>query len=166
MKKISILLLLALALLGCQMYNTKNTIIENKSDYDAIISVKNFKENEKKILSSSITVNAKKSLSLPLYNDGDISLMSISRNYINKVTDTHYQILNMSPVIFTVYNKTNENNIILRDMNTLFDTQILTKAKDVQIQVYNPEKVNPIAFDSKGIVLQVKTRGRSMVVTY
>lgn len=166
MKKISILLLLALALLGCQMYNTKNTIIENKSDYDAIISVKNFKENEKKILSSSITVNAKKSLSLPLYNDGDISLMSISRNYINKVTDTHYQILNMSPVIFTVYNKTNENNIILRDMNTLFDTQILTKDKDVQIQVYNPEKVNPIAFDSKGIVLQVKTRGRSMVVTY
>ena len=166
MKKISVLLLLALVLLGCQMYNTKNAIIENKSDYDAIISVKNFKENEKKILSSSITVNAKKSLSLPLYNDGDISLMSISRNYINKVTDTHYQILNMSPVIFTVYNKTNENNIILRDMNALFDTQILTKDKDVQIQVYNPEKVNPIAFDSKGIVLQVKTRGRSMVVTY
>ena len=166
MKKISILLLLVLALLGCQMYNTKNTIIENKSDYDAIISVKNFKENEKKILSSSITVNAKKSLSLPLYNDGDISLMSISRNYINKVTDTHYQILNMSPVIFTVYNKTNENNIILRDMNALFDTQILTKDKDVQIQVYNPEKLNPIAFDSKGIVLQVKTLRRSMVVTY
>ena len=42
MRKISVLLLLVLALLGCQMYNTKNAIIENKSDYDAIISVKNF----------------------------------------------------------------------------------------------------------------------------
>lgn len=166
MKKISVLLLLALVLLGCQMYNTKNAIIENKSDYDAIISVKNFKENEKKILSSSITVNAKKSLSLPLYNDGDISLMSISRNYINKVTDTHYQILNMSPVIFTVYNKTDEDRVILSDTNALFDSQILAKGAEIQINVFNSENIKPVAINHKGLVLQVKIQARTMVVTY
>ena len=166
MKKISVLLLLALVLLGCQMYNTKNAIIENKSDYDAIISVKNFKENEKKILSSSITVNAKKSLSLPLYNDGDISLMSISRNYINKVTDTHYQILNMSPVIFTVYNKIDEDRVILSDTNALFDSQILAKGAEIQINVFNSENIKPVAINHKGLVLQVKIQARTMVVTY
>lgn len=166
MRKISVLLLLVLALLGCQMYNTKNAIIENKSDYDAIISVKNFKENEKKILSSSITVNAKKSLSLPLYNDGDISLMSISRNYINKVTDTHYQILNMSPVIFTVYNKTDEDRVILSDTNALFDSQILAKGAEIQINVFNSENIKPVAINHKGLVLQVKIQARTMVVTY
>ena len=165
MRKISVLLLLVLALLGCQMYNTKNAIIENKSDYDAIISVKNFKENEKKILSSSITVNAKKSLSLPLYNDGDISLMSISRNYINKVTDTHYQILNMSPVIFTVYNN-DEDRVILSDTNALFDSQILAKGAEIQINVFNSENIKPVAINHKGLVLQVKIQARTMVVTY
>lgn len=166
MKKIAVLLLLVLALMGCQMYKTKDTIIENKSDYAATVDAKNFKENEKQILSYKFTVDAGKSLLLPMYDNGAVSLVSIGRNYLNKITDTRYEILNVPSVSFTVYNKTNEDNIVLSDANALFDTQTLAKDTALQIQVYNPEKIRPIALNSKGFVLQTKIQGRSMVVAY
>ena len=166
MKKIAVLLLLVLALAGCQMYKTKDTIIENKSDYAATVDAKNFKEHEKQILSYKFTVDAGKSLLLPMYDNGDISLVSIGRNYLNKVSNTQYEILNAESVAFTVYNKTNEGNIVLSDANTLFDTQILAKDAELQIQVYNPTNIKPIAINNKGILLQVKTQNSSIIVSY
>ena len=166
MKKVAVLLLLVLALAGCQMYKTKDTIIENKSDYAATVDAKNFKENEKQILSYKFTVDAGKSLLLPMYDNGDVSLVSIGRNYLNKVSNTRYEILNGQSVIFTVYNKTNESGIVLRDVNALFDTQTLAKDAEIQIQVYNPLNIQPIAINSKGVMLQVKTQARSIIVLY
>lgn len=166
MKKIAVLLLLVLALAGCQMYKTQDTVIENKSDYAAIVDVKNFKENEKQILSYKFTVDAGKSLLLPMYDNGDVSLVSIGRNYLNKVSNTRYEILNGQSVIFTVYNKTNESDIVLRDVNALFDTQTLAKDAEIQIQVYNPLNIQPIAINSKGVMLQVKVQARSIIVLY
>ena len=166
MKKIAVLLLLVLALAGCQMYKTQDTVIENKSDYAAIIDVKNFKENEKQILSYKFTVDAGKSLLLPMYDNGDVSLVSIGRNYLNKVSNTRYEILNGQSVIFTVYNKTNESDIVLRDVNALFNTQTLAKDAEIQIQVYNHLNIQPIAINSKGVMLQVKVQARSIIVLY
>ena len=166
MKKIAVLLLLVLALAGCQMYKTQDTVIENKSDYAAIVDVKNFKENEKQILSYKFTVDAGKSLLLPMYDNGDVSLVSIGRNYLNKVSNTRYEILNGQSFIFTVYNKTNESDIALRDVNALFDTQTLAKDAEIQIQVYNPLNIQPIAINSKGVMLQVKVQARSIIVLY
>ena len=166
MKKITILLLLVLALTGCQMYKTQDTVIENKSDYAAIIDVKNFKENEKQILSYKFTVDAGKSLLLPMYDNSDVSLVSIGRNYLNKVSNTRYEILNGQSVIFTVYNKTNESDIVLRDVNALFNTQTLAKDAEIQIQVYNHLNIQPIAINSKGVMLQVKVYARSIIVLY
>ena len=166
MKKVAVLLLLVLALAGCQMYKTKDTIIENKSDYAATVDAKNFKENEKQILSYKFTVDAGKSLLLPMYDNGDVSLVSIGRNYLNKVSNTRYEILNGQSVIFTVYNKTNESGIVLRDVNALFDTQTLAKDAEIQIQVYNPLNIQPIAINSKGVMLQVKVQARSIIVLY
>lgn len=166
MKKIAVLLLLVLALAGCQMYKTQDTVIENKSDYAAIVDVKNFKENEKQILSYKFTVDAGKSLLLPMHDNGDVSLVSIGRNYLNKVSNTRYEILNGQSVIFTVYNKTNESDIVLRDVNALFDTQTLAKDAEIQIQVYNPLNIQPIAINSKGVMLQVKAQARSIIVLY
>ena len=164
MKKIAFLLLLVLALTGCQMYKTQDTVIENKSDYAAIIDVKNFKENEKQILSYKFTVDAGKSLLL--YDNSDVSLVSIGRNYLNKVSNTRYEILNGQSVIFTVYNKTNESDIVLRDVNALFNTQTLAKDAEIQIQVYNHLNIQPIAINSKGVMLQVKVQARSIIVLY
>lgn len=166
MKKTAVLLLMVLALAGCQMYKTQDTIIENKSDYAAIVDAKNFKENEKQILSYKFTVDTGKSLLLPMYDNGDVSLVSISRNYLNKVSNTHYEILNAKSVSFTVYNKTNEKDIVLRDVNALFDTQTLAKDAEIQIQVYNPLNIQPIAINSKGIMLQAKAQARSIIVLY
>ena len=166
MKKIVILLLLVLALTGCQMYKTQDTVIENKSDYAAIVDVKNFKENEKQILSYKFTVDAGKSLLLPMYDNSDVSLVSIGRNYWNKVSNTRYEILNGQSVIFTVYNKTNESDIVLRDVNALFNTQTLAKDAEIQIQVYNHLNIQPIAINSKGVMLQVKVQARSIIVLY
>lgn len=166
MKKIVVLLLLVLALTGCQMYKTQDTVIENKSDYAAIIDVKNFKENEKQILSYKFTVDAGKSLLLPMYDNSDVSLVSIGRNYLNKVSNTRYEILNGQSVIFTVYNKTNESDIVLRDVNALFNTQTLAKDAEIQIQVYNHLNIQPIAINSKGVMLQVKVQARSIIVLY
>lgn len=166
MKKIAVLLLLVLVLAGCQMYKTKDTIIENKSAYTATVDAKNFKEDEKQILSYKFTVDPGKSLLLPMYDNGAVSLVSIGRNYLNKVSNTRYEILNAQSVAFTIYNKTNEGNIVLSDANTLFDTQILAKDAELQIQVYNTEKIRPIAINSKGFMLQTKIQERSMIVTY
>lgn len=166
MKKVLVLLLLVLATAGCQMYKTKDTIIENKSAYAATVDAKNFKENEKQILSYKFTVDAGKSLLLPMYDNGDVSFVSIGRNYLNKVSNTHYEILNAQSVSFTVYNKTNEGNIVLKDVNALFDDQTLTKDAEIQIQVYNPLNIQPIAISNKGVMLQVKTQGRSIIVLY
>lgn len=166
MKKIVVLLLVVLAVAACQMYKTSDTIIANKSNYKATVGIKNFKENEKKILNSSTTINASKSVVLPMYNDGDISLVSIGRNYLHKVTDTRYEILNAPSVAFTVYNKTDEDRVILSDTNALFDSQILAKGAEIQINVFNSENIKPVAISSKGLVLQVKIQGRTMVITY
>lgn len=166
MRKISVLLLLVLALAGCAIFRITDVVIANNSDHIAFVSIWDFKKDGDHQGLESIEMQPHTSTSYKLYDNGRVELKRPNRNFLKKHSNKSYEILNMSPVIFTVYNKTNENNVILRDMNTLFDTQILTKDKDVQIQVYNPEKLNPMAFDSKGIVLQVKTRGRSMVVTY
>ena len=164
MKKIVFLLLLVLALAGCQMYRTKDTVIENKSDYTATIHAKNFKENEKKILMYGFRINAGNSLVLPMYNHGGISL-GIGRNYLNKITDTHYEILNAQPVDFTVYNKTDEF-VVLLDQYSLFDIQVLLKKQDIKIQIYNPLNIQPRAFYGDSLSLKVNIRKDSLIITY
>ena len=164
MKKIAVLLLLVLALAGCQMYKTKDTIIENKSDYAATVDAKNFKEHEKQILSYKFTVDAGKSLLLPMYDNGDVSLVSIGRNYLNKVTDTRYEILNTHPVSFIVYNTINKK-VRLSDMHGLFDTQTINEEQTIPIQIFNPEKIQPIAV-SDGVVLKVDVQNQKIIIKY
>ena len=170
MKKIAVLLLLVLALAGCQMYKTKNTIIENKSGYAATVDAKNFKEDEKQILSYKFTVDSGKSLLLPMYDNGDVSLVSIGRNYLNKVTDTHYEILNADSAKFTIYNKT-DFPVIVKDLNNLFDTQaIAANTNQSNIDVYNIERIQPTAITNDGTNLILKVSfsvyGKSILVSY
>ncbi|MGP1443861.1 hypothetical protein [Treponema sp.] len=164
MKKIAVLLLLVLALAGCQMYKTKDTIIENKSDYVATVDAKNFKENDKQILSYKFTVSAGKSLLLPMYTNGDVSIVSIGRNYLKKVTDTHYEILNAQPVSFIVYNTINKK-VRLSDMHNLFDTQTINEEQTIHMQIFNPEKIQPIAV-SGGVVLKADVQNQKIIIKY
>ena len=167
MKKIAVLLLLVIMIAGCQMYKTKDTIIENKSSYAATVDAKNFKENEKQILSYKFTVDAGKSLVLPMYNNGDISLVSIGRYYLNKVSDTRYEILDAQSVSFAVYNKTNEDNVILSDSNALFDTQILTHNAEIHIDVFNSTNIRPIAIvKTTKIILQTEIQHNKIIIKY
>lgn len=166
MKKITVLLLLVVALAGCQMYKTKDTIIENKSNYTATVDAKNFKENDKQILSYKFTVGAGKSLLLPMYTNGDVSIVSIGRNYLKKVTDTHYEILNATPVIFTIYNTVNKK-VTLSEVHGLFDTQILDENQTATMQVFNPDKMKPLSVSiSDGIVLRADIQHDKIIIKY
>ena len=166
MKKIAVLLLLVLALAGCQMYKTKDTIIENKSNYAATVDAKNFKENEKQILSYKFTVDAGKSLLLPMYDKGDVSLVSIGRNYLNKVSNTQYEILNALPVSFTIYN-TIDKKVILSDMHSLFDTQTLNGKQTTSIQIFNPQKIQLLAVSiPDSIILKVDIQDKKIIIKY
>ena len=145
MKKIIALVLVILTIAGCQMYKTKDVASENKSNYAAIIEVKNFKDNDKKILSSAITIPAHKSFLLPLYNDGEISL-NAGRNTLKQISDNHYAIWDALPVNFTFHNGTNEA-ISVKDSHNLFDDiASITPSGDTSALVYNPEKLQIYAW--------------------
>ena len=167
MKKIAVLLLLVLALAECQMYKTKDTIIENKSDYAATVDAKNFKENEKQILSYKFTVDAGKSLLLPMYANGDVSLVSIGRNYLNKLTDTRYEILNAQPVSFIVYNTTNKK-AALSEMYNLFDIQTLNPNETKSnVQIFNPQKIQITAVSiPDSIILKADVQNQKIIIKY
>ena len=166
MKKITILLLLVLALAGCQMYKTKDTIIENKSDYAATVDAKNFKEDEKQISSYKFTVDAGKSLSLPMYDNGDVSLVSIGRNYLNKVSNTQYEILNAQSVTFTIYN-TIDKKIRVSDIHNLFDAKTLNEGQTSSAQIFNPQKIQPLAVSiPDNIILKVDIQGKKIIIKY
>ena len=166
MKKITILLLLVLALAGCQMYKTKDTIIENKSDYAATVDARNFKEDEKQILSYKFTVDSGKSLLLPMYDNGDVSLVSIGRNYLNKVSNTQYEILNAQSVTFTIYN-TIDKKIRVSDIHNLFDAQTLNEGQTSSAQIFNPQKIQPLAVSiPDNIILKVDIQGKKIIIKY
>lgn len=166
MKKIVVLLLLVLAMAGCQMYKTKDTIIENKSKYAATVDARNFKEDEKQILSYKFTVDSGKSLLLPMYDNGDVSLVSIGRNYLNKVTDTHYEILNALPVSFTIYN-TIDKKVILSDIHSLFDAQTLNGKQTTSVQIFNPQKIQLLAVSvPDSIILKVDIQDKKIIIKH
>ena len=165
-KKIAVLLLLVLALAGCQMYKTKDTIIENKSDYAATVDARNFKEDEKQILSYKFTVDSGKSLLLPMYDNGDVSLVSIGRNYLNKVSNTQYEILNAQSVTFTIYN-TIDKKIRVSDIHNLFDAQTLNEGQTSSAQIFNPQKIQPLAVSiPDNIILKVDIQGKKIIIKY
>ena len=168
MKKIIALVLVILTIAGCQMYKTKDVAIENKSNYAAIIEVKNFKENDKKILSSAITIPAHKSFLLPLYNDGEISL-NAGRNTLKQISDNHYEILDVSSVNFTIYNRTNEA-ISVKDSHNLFDDiASIMPSGNTSALVYNPEKLQIYAWvTGTAIPLKVLTDigAKKIIITY
>ena len=168
MKKIIALVLVILTIAGCQMYKTKDVAIENKSNYAAIIEVKNFKENDKKILSSAITIPAHKSFLLPLYNDGENSL-NAGRNTLKQISDNHYEILDVSSVNFTIYNRTNEA-ISVKDSHNLFDgIASIPALGNTSALVYNPEKLQIYAWvTGTAIPLKVLTDigAKKIIITY
>ena len=168
MKKIIALVLVILTIAGCQMYKTKDVAIENKSNYAAIIEVKNFKENDKKILSSAITIPAHKSILLPIYHDGNISL-NTGRNTLKQISDNHYEILDVSSVNFTIYNRTNEA-ISVKDSHNLFDgIASIPALGNTSALVYNPEKLQIYAWvTGTAIPLKVLTDigAKKIIITY
>lgn len=167
MKKIAVLLLLVIGLAGCEMYKTKDVLIDNKSNQAATLYIKNFKEDDKKIRGTSVTVNAGKAISLPFYNDGEISLQSVGRNYLNKISNIHYSILDLQPTIFTVYNTT-DKTVKLLDRHNLLDEQTLSpnETKD-NVQIFNPEKIQLFAIlASEKINLRVSVQEKKIIIAY
>ena len=171
MKKIVLLILVCCCLIvGCEMYKTRDVFIENKSDTNVTLEVKNFKEGTAKILRTLMPLDAGKTLSLPMYNDGDISLLGVSRNYLNKTSSNYYEVLKMNSVKFTIYNKT-DFSIAVKDLNNLFDLQTIAANTDKpNIDIYNAEKIQPIAITSDGTNLVLKVlvsvSGKTIVVSY
>lgn len=165
MKKITVLLLLILTIAGCQMYQTKEVAVDNNSDHIAIIRVENFKEGDKKILSSTITIPAHKSILLPMYHDGNITLKA-GRNQLKTISNTRYEILNAGSVQFTIYNKT-DFPVVVSDLNNLFDTQNIGANTNIpNVNVYNMERIQPRAITNNGAILKVHVYERNIIVSY
>jgi|GEM_PF-950887 len=154
MKKIYFLLVIVFMFGGCQMYKTTDVVIENKSNETAVVNVKNFKEGTKQILNRNITMPVGSKTVLPFYDNGTVSLESIGRNFLQKQSDTKYEILNSSPVPFTVYNMTSKNAEIFDKNNLFANTMIMANSEQI-IQVYNPQKIQPKATNTDGM-LEVK----------
>lgn len=167
MKKIVGLLLLVLVLAGCEMYKTKDVLIDNKSNEPATLAIKNIKEGDKKLLGTSITVNSGEAISLPFYSDGEVSLQSVGRNFLKKISDTHYRILDLQPITFTIYNTT-DKKVKLLEVYNLFDIQTLNPNETKNnVQVFNPEKIQPLAVsDPEKIKLRASVQEKKIIIAY
>ena len=104
------------------MYKTTDVVVMNNSSESAIVSIKNFKDGDKQVLNRNFTISAGGQIVLPFYDNGNVNLESIGRNYLKKVTDTNYEILNADNTKFTFYNNTTFP-VIVKDLNNLFDLQ-------------------------------------------
>ena len=169
MKKIVLITLTVLILSCCQMYKTTDVVVMNNSSESAIVSIKNFKDGDKQVLNRNFTISAGGQIVLPFYDNGNVNLESIGRNYLKKVTDTNYEILNADNTKFTFYNNTTFP-VIVKDLNNLFDMQtIAVSSNKPNIDVYNANKIQPLATTSDGTNLVLKTTvsisGRVIVVS-
>lgn len=151
---------------GCEMYKTHKVVIKNTSMQTATLRVKNYKEGDKKILESFITIEQGKTTSLYAYNDCEIKLESTGRNYLTG-SGSLYQILNSKEIIFNVKNVTSEK-VNLSDANNLFDPcEINADETKKDLKVFNPEKLQPVAItDTEKIKLRTSIQTTTIIIAY
>lgn len=164
MRKIVVILTFVLILTSCQ-YKIHEVVIVNKSNFDTYICAKNYQEGSKKILESNILIKAGEAVTIPFMEDGQVNIKTINRACLQKNDDLHYEILNAPTKEITVYNKT-PDNIILTEVNNLFDTLTIMANSEEKINVYNYQKINVMAISENGFVAKTQIMSGGILISY
>ena len=164
MKKISVLLLLVLALAGCAIFRTTDVVITNNSDHIAFVSIWNLKKDGDHKGLESIEMQPHTSTSYKLYDNGRMELKRPNRNFLKKHSAKSYEILNSPKKVVKVFNKTGEK-ITLSEANNLFDkiTMLPNDVKDIDVFTLND--FYPYAISEQGIILKTSFQS-GLVITF
>ena len=164
MKKIAVLLLLVLTIVGCAIFRTREVIIANNSDHTAFVRIKDFKKDGSHQGIERIELPSHTSTSYKLYDNGNIELARPNRNFLKKHSNKSYEILNSPRKTVRVFNKTGEK-ITLSEANNLFDkiTMLPNEVKDIDVFTLND--FYPYAISEQGIVLKTSLQG-GLVITF
>ncbi|QEJ95320.1 hypothetical protein FUT79_08970 [Treponema phagedenis] len=170
MKKMVLILgavICVLGLFGCQTNKTADVIIKNNSSYDAVVALRNFKEDSKKIVGDVIFPLKKgESIVVTMYDDKHIKLASINRHSLKKISQNEYQILDSVAMLFKVYNKTNED-VVLFDQNNLIDKLTIARDEEKEISVFNSAQLQLKAMTANdNIILKPELQERSIIIHY
>lgn len=164
MKKIVFIIFAIFLFTSCDQFIAKNIVIENKSTEKAIVNVKTFTGQGKENSNQDCEVFAGKKITLSLYDNIVVDLKSVGKNYLEKISNTRYEILNAHPVPFTVYNMTSKP-IQVSDRNNLFDLTNISSGGNSTINVFNPSKIQVIATTvPEGILLQVQVQDDKLII--
>ena len=169
MKKI-VLIILALGILSsCAIFRTADVTISNNSDYNAYVSVTEFRRNGDLAGSSGgsdyVELLPHTSTSYKLYDKGSVELTKPNRNFLKKSSNKLYEVLNAPKKLVKVFNKTGEK-ITLSEANNLFDTIEITANEVKNIDVFTLNDFLPSAINEQGIVLKISFQGDILIITF
>lgn len=118
MKKIVLVLVFLLSLFGCSAYKTKPFVIDNDSDWNIVVSIKNCYETGKKRKHLNYMIPKRSSYTLNLYINGECELISVNGAKIIKKNNSELILKNDTPKKIRVINST-DNNILLSNTPSL-----------------------------------------------
>lgn len=117
MKKIVFVLVFLLSLFGCSVYKTTPFIIDNDSDWNIVVSVKNCYETGKKRKHLNYMIPKRSSYTLSLYSNGSCDLISVNGAKIIKDTSSELILKNDTPKKIKVINLTGQNVNLVNEPN-------------------------------------------------
>lgn len=169
MKKIVLLGLILCFFSGCAIFRTTEVTISNNSDYNAYVSVTEFRRNGDLAGSSGgsdyVELLPHTSTSYKLYDKGSVELTKPNRNFLKKSSNKLYEVLNAPKKLVKVFNKTGEK-ITLSEANNLFDTIEITANEVKNIDVFTLNDFLPSAINEQGIVLKISFQGDILIITF
>lgn len=170
MKKIVLLGLILCFFSGCAIFRTTDVTISNNSDYNAYVSVTEFRRNGDLAGSSGgsdyIELLPHTSTSYKLYDKGSVELTKPNRNFLKKSSNKLYEVLNAPKKLVKVFNKTGEK-ITLSEANNLFDTIKFSEDEKIKdIEVFTTNDFYPSAVNEQGIVLKIVFQSNMLIITF
>lgn len=130
MKKITVLLLLVLAVAGCEG-PTHSVLIKNESSYQAELKLSGHKSNNDKLL-----LAPNQSKTILFYAFGNAELISKNRNTLYKSVEL-YSIKDTAPTPVTFHNTINKS-ITVKEAYNLFDETPISAGNTAAVNVYAP----------------------------
>lgn len=129
-KKIAFLLLLILAVAGCEG-PTHSVLIKNESHYQVVLRLSGHKSNDDRLI-----LAPNQSRTVLFYTFGNAELISKNRNTLYK-SEKLYSIKDTAPIPVTFYN-TIEKHITVKETYNLFDETPISAGGSVAVNVYAP----------------------------
>lgn len=118
MKKIFLYIIFLFFIFGCSFYKTKPFVVENDSDWNIVVSVKDCYETGKRRSRLNYMIKARSSYTFNLYAKGECELISVNGAKIVKKSSSELILKNDEPKKIKVINQTGKN-ILLSNIPSL-----------------------------------------------